>query len=425
MSRTHPIAPADFRAQRRPDRLQSNAKAKAKAKAKRRAKTQVVRRSAGRAGLLASIAMAFLGMGVGALASFVGGHASQSAAFPDYDPAGLPRVAFDRVAQTDRPLLRETVRQESPLRDGAFGYGSAGEVRFKELRKRARAHGPNPDVAAPAVPPSPSSSERQDGQGYAVPGTARPRIAIVFDDVGLDAGVFETLLALPGPVTHSFLAYAPDIEAMAPRAAALGNGVLLHLPMEPEGPEDPGPHALTTGASPSAFRRDLAWNLDRLQTYSGVNNHMGSRLTADPARMTAVMRALRERKVYFLDSVTSARTVGAQVAARTGTLYLRRDVFLDPEAGRETVRRQLAEAEAVARRSGYAIAIAHPRPDTIAVLGPWLASARARGFDLVTTDDLVATLYDLSPTLRQGERSSKAAQVPEERARVNRAALRG
>ncbi|MEM1192485.1 MAG: divergent polysaccharide deacetylase family protein [Pseudomonadota bacterium] len=355
-------------------------------------RTQIVRRTAGRAGLLASIAMAFLGMGAGALASFVGGHNSQSAAFPDFGSSSLPRVAFDPVVDHAVTRLRE---------------GNRGDIVFVPSTSEKIVGGLSGETpGATAVSTTPVIAEAVDTAN------AQPRIAIVFDDVGLDPGVFDTLLTLPGPVTHSFLAYAPDISAMAPRASALGHGVLLHLPMEPVGPEDPGPRALTTGASPSAFRRNLAWNLDQLAGYSGVNNHMGSRLTANRGRMTAVMRALRDRQVYFLDSVTSPRTVGAQIAAREGTLYLRRDVFLDPEAGRETVRQQLAQTEAIARRSGFAIAIAHPRPDTIAVIGPWLASAKARGFTLVTTDDLVVDLYNLDPDLFRRDHHSEDPPRP-------------
>lgn len=53
------------------------------------------------------------------------------------------------------------------------------------------------------------------------------------------------------------------------------------------------------------------------------------------------------------------------------------------------VKSQLALVERIARETGYAVAIGHPRKETLEVLGPWLTSAPARGFDLVPASALL------------------------------------
>ncbi len=159
---------------------------------------------------------------------------------------------------------------------------------------------------------------------------------------------------------------------------------MLHLPMEPSGGADPGPHALKSAMTGADFLRNLEWNLDRFDGYVGVNNHMGSKLTEDIAAMKTLIAYLDDKGVFFVDSVTTPQSAARQAAREIGIDIYARDVFLDDEAGiEEVVKTQLALAERIARETGYVVAIGHPRPETLDVLGPWLTTAPARGFDLV------------------------------------------
>lgn len=219
-------------------------------------------------------------------------------------------------------------------------------------------------------------------------GVPRPKIAIVFDDMGLDQKTFEEVFGFPGPLTFSFLPYGKSLQPMADRVNARGDSVLLHLPMQPQGSADPGPHALMTGVPGIELLEKLNWNLSRFTGYSGVNNHMGSEFTRSEAHMKTVLSVLQDRDLYFLDSVTTGRSAAASAAEATGTEALFRDVFLDAERGPDNIKAQLRRAEAIAVQTGFVIAICHPRKDTLDVLGPWLTSAPARGFDLVTIDEI-------------------------------------
>ncbi len=217
-----------------------------------------------------------------------------------------------------------------------------------------------------------------------LPGPRTPRVVIVFDDVGPDRRAFEALMELPGPLSLSFLPYADDVQRLANRAIAQGHDVLLHLPMEPSGGADPGPGALKSSMEASELFAALGDNLARFEGYSGVNNHMGSKLTRDDQAMKRILAFLDNRGLYFLDSLTTGESKARIAGEAVGAEVIVRDVFLDAEPGEDAVRRQLALAERIAAETGYVIAIAHPRADTLAVIGPWLTSAPARGFRLET-----------------------------------------
>jgi polysaccharide deacetylase 2 family uncharacterized protein YibQ len=104
--------------------------------------------------------------------------------------------------------------------------------------------------------------------------------------------------------------------------------------------------------------------------------------------MKRVLAVLDRRDLFFVDSLTTDSSAAKRAGEAVGADVFVRDVFLDAESGKETVRRQLALAERIAIDTGYAIAICHPRRDTLEVIGPWLTSATARGFRL----DVVSSL---------------------------------
>ncbi|TXH34704.1 MAG: divergent polysaccharide deacetylase family protein [Rhodospirillaceae bacterium] len=211
-----------------------------------------------------------------------------------------------------------------------------------------------------------------------------PMIAIVLDDVGVAKAHAEMAIDLPAPITLSMMTYADGVAEMAAQARAKGHELMLHVPMQPVNPKvNPGPHALMVGLSPAELKQRLDWGLDRFKGFIGINNHMGSRFTQDDAGMRIVMEELRARGLLFLDSKTIANSVGDKLAREMGVAHVARDVFLDDDMSPAAVARQLAITERVARKQGYAIAIGHPHPATIAVLKKWLVEAKQRGFVLV------------------------------------------
>jgi hypothetical protein len=209
-------------------------------------------------------------------------------------------------------------------------------------------------------------------------------IAIVLDDLGVDRRRSARAIDLPQPITLAFLPYATDVDIQAKRARGLGHELLVHVPMQPHGVDaDPGPHALDMTLGADEVRRRLSWNLKQFDGYVGLNNHMGSRFTESAPGAALVAEAVASHGLMLLDSVTSARSALGAGGRDAGVPTVVRDVFLDNTDSTDEVRKRLAQTEEVARRTGTAIAIGHPRDATLEVLTPWLVDVQTRGFVLV------------------------------------------
>jgi polysaccharide deacetylase 2 family uncharacterized protein YibQ len=211
---------------------------------------------------------------------------------------------------------------------------------------------------------------------------SRPLVAVVIDDVGLDRPRSKRAWELPGPLTLSFLPYAKDLREQARAARAKGNELMLHLPMEPTGRADPGPNALLVSLPDAEIRQRTAAALDSFDGFAGVNNHMGSRFTAFKPGMETVLHQLKDRGLMFLDSRTTAQSVGDQLAQEMGVPSIVRHVFLDDDESLAAVKKKLAEAEAVARRQGFVVMIGHPHEATLQALAEWLPTVQGKGMAL-------------------------------------------
>jgi polysaccharide deacetylase 2 family uncharacterized protein YibQ len=221
----------------------------------------------------------------------------------------------------------------------------------------------------------------------------RPLVAIVIDDVGLDRPRSRRAWELPGPMTMSFLPYANDLREQARAARGRGHELMLHLPMEPNGRNDPGPGALLLSHREPELQRRLAAALDSFDGFVGVNNHMGSRFTANRPGMEVALRQFKVRGLLFLDSRTSAQTLGDQIAQEIGLPSVSRHVFLDDEDSLAAVRAKLAETERLAKAQGFVVAIGHPYDSTLQALAEWLPRAAERGVVLAPVSAVLRKRY--------------------------------
>ena len=198
-----------------------------------------------------------------------------------------------------------------------------------------------------------------------------PAIAIVIDDLGEDIAATDIAMALPKAVTLSFLPYGEGTPFLAPEAEKKGHEVIAHVPMQALGNADPGPMALRIGLTPQEITARLTWSLARVPGLVGINNHEGSRFTADADALTPVARLLAARHLFFFDSRTSPDSKVVGVAHRFGVMSAGRDVFLDDVVTPQAIAAQLAELERIARKDGIAIAIGHPHDATLTALTHW------------------------------------------------------
>lgn len=218
----------------------------------------------------------------------------------------------------------------------------------------------------------------------------KPMIAVVIDDVGVSRRYSADSIALPGPLTMSFMTYASDVNEQADTARARGHEIMLHVPMEPGSTSvDPGPNVLLAGMPEPELRANLTWAMSQLDGYVGINNHMGSRFTQDHEGMRTVLETISRSGHLFIDSRTSGGSVASELAAEIGLPFASRNVFLDHEDDPESIRRQLAQTERLAVKNGAVIAIGHPRPATNEALREWLPTLTEKGFQLAPVSAIV------------------------------------
>jgi polysaccharide deacetylase 2 family uncharacterized protein YibQ len=202
-----------------------------------------------------------------------------------------------------------------------------------------------------------------------------PQLAIVIDDIGEDLHVLKGLVGLDFPVALAVWPNASHTRESVTIIQAAGRDLLMHFPMEPMGypTYDPGDDALFVSMSDETIRRRVAENLARIPEAIGVNNHMGSKFTSHAAGMRTALTEFNRRGLFFLDSLTTGKSVGRSVARETGIPFYERDVFIDNVKDVSAITLQLRKAENLALKRGVAIAIGHPYPETLAALKAWHA----------------------------------------------------
>ena len=305
-------------------------------------------------------------------------------------PGAPPRLAADNiyVSLTDpsqaaalRQALAEIARRHKL---SIVESSTGGVIRYDFSRDGNRTHAIH--VVTPLAVRSRQAMPHVRGN---------PQLAIILDDMGHDRAAADSLLALPFPLTISVLPHLPLSAEVAEEAYRRGDQILLHLPMEPEA-QGGGSEGVTreeielrVGMNPDQVKTTLEGMLETVPHAAGVNNHEGSRATADLPLMQALMPALRDRNLFFIDSRTTAATVAYDAAERAGVPAASRKVFLDDTPSKEAILAQLQLAAKDASRDGSAIAIGHPRPTTIAALAQGVPELEARGIHLVFASDLV------------------------------------
>jgi polysaccharide deacetylase 2 family uncharacterized protein YibQ len=308
---------------------------------------------------------------------------------PETAPRVIPPHPPDRPAKADQghpDPIADLLAAAPPIPDGPTETAPWEEAGYHPPDKPPATAAAIP-VVAPVAGPADAPWKRNAIRVAAPPG--RPMIAIVIDDMGLDRRRSDRMVALPAPLTLSYMPYALDLAGQTGAAHARGHELLLHMPMEPEAGLDPGPNAMMVGLGRDELLRRLDLSLASFQGYIGINNHMGSKFTADPAGMAVVLSELQRRGLMFLDSRTTPHSAAPPIIQQLHLPALARDVFLDNVMSVEAVRANLVHTEEVARHQGHAIAIGHPKDPTAEALAQWLPTAAGHGFSLVPLSALL------------------------------------
>lgn len=237
-----------------------------------------------------------------------------------------------------------------------------------------------PDVARQEPPGADRALERTNGAA---------RIALVIDDLGRSVADVARIGALGVPVTYAVLPFESRSNEVREWIVAGGHELICHLPMEPANGANPGPGALTSEMGRHQLAKATRRALEAVPGAVGVNNHMGSSLTADRPAMQAILRVVRNRGLYFLDSRTSADSVGSSLAREMGIPTVERHVFLDGELTPEWIAGQFGRALEISRNDGAAVVIGHPHDVTLTTLEDLVPEARNAGYQFVEVSVLL------------------------------------
>ena len=221
-------------------------------------------------------------------------------------------------------------------------------------------------------PPAKPTAKKNIPQAIPKPVTRKtlPLVALIIDDLGYDKKMAKKFTQLNVTLTFSILPHSPFQQSIVRLAESKGLEVMLHLPMEPvEYPEvDPGPGTLFNSMSADELIAQLDRNLNTLPNVKGVNNHMGSRLTAESTQLYQIFSVLKQRGLYFIDSRTSAESLCEPSARLFQLPFAQRDIFLDHDPTPEFIRNQIKELIRIAKRKGQAVGIMHPHATTLKTL---------------------------------------------------------
>ncbi|HEA3307745.1 divergent polysaccharide deacetylase family protein [Pasteurella multocida] len=194
------------------------------------------------------------------------------------------------------------------------------------------------------------------------------KLAIVIDDIGYHQKEDAQIYALPKEISVAIIPSAPHARQRNEQAYQQGRDILIHMPMQPLSHQRIEAGGLHVGMHQEDVQQRVQTAKAIVSHAIGMNNHMGSAATADAELMRKLMQELKVQDLFFLDSRTIGRSVAGKIAKEYGVQSLDRHIFLDDKDTYTDVERQFQRAVHYAQKHGTAIAIGHPRKNTVAVL---------------------------------------------------------
>ena len=217
-------------------------------------------------------------------------------------------------------------------------------------------------------------------------------IVVVIDDFGYrNDWVLEGFLNLDASLSYAVIPGNQFSTSTGSLIHDNGYELIIHMPMQAVGsaPGEVDFRLLTTMNKENIYSR-IHSALVQFPTAVGMNNHQGSAFTSHPYSMSIVASELRRQNLYFLDSVTSAHTVGAESMRSAGVPVVERDLFLDSVDDLNYVNEQLDRLAYLSRQHGYAVGIGHVRANTLLALQQSIPRLKQAGHEFVFVSEVVS-----------------------------------
>lgn len=218
----------------------------------------------------------------------------------------------------------------------------------------------------------------------------QPRIALIIDDIGFSRSRLRSFLEIGVPLTFAVLPRLAKSRVLAEEIHTHGHEIMLHQPMEPFDPHlDPGPGAVYVGDEANKIVRIMEENISDVPFVTGLNNHMGSRFTACQKEMKEALKVIKTKGLFFVDSLTTSRSMAYKTARRLNIATACRNVFLDNYPVETDILSQLYKLKKHAMRSGHAIGIGHPYPETARAIESFKRVLKESGISMVHISRLI------------------------------------
>jgi len=227
----------------------------------------------------------------------------------------------------------------------------------------------------------------QDAQ---VGGKERGKMAIVIDDFGYTKEPIAAFAAIARPLTFAVLPYRPFTNEAATRGISSGHQVLLHLPMEPLQQSEQSEKITITVAMSDLEIQDVARKaIQSVPGIIGVNNHQGSRTTANKRAMKSVLAEIKANNLFFLDSRTNSQSIGVEMAREVGVRTGTNQLFLDNTDDVSAIKEKISTAQEMAIKHGSVIVIGHARHNTAIAVSEMIPELEKHGIRLVFVSQMM------------------------------------
>jgi hypothetical protein len=217
----------------------------------------------------------------------------------------------------------------------------------------------------------------------------RPKIAVILDDWGYNKKGLPFLESIKYPLTIAVLPGLPYSKKAAESAHANSKAVMLHLPMQPQKNLPREKRIILASMSAGEVKYILDTLAAEIPYFTGVNNHQGSLVTEDRRIMGIVLSDLKKRNLFFIDSLTSPKSIAFEEAKKTEVPAEERDVFIDNQKELAYNEKQIQELKSTAQKRGFAIGIGHDDPVTLQALEKNMPLLESEGFEFVYAVELV------------------------------------
>lgn len=216
-------------------------------------------------------------------------------------------------------------------------------------------------------------------------------IALIIDDFGYrNDHISNGFLELPGKLTYAIIPGHLHSQLFSKKAYDAGYEVIVHMPMEnigkTYGEEE---YVLMSYFQDDEIKSRINKAFENLPEAIGLNNHQGSRGTADARVMTLLSKEIKVKKKFFIDSRTASNSLAEATMRKYGVPTNKRDVFLDNELDEEKIKIQLLKLAEVSEKKGIAIGIGHVKPQTLNVLAREIPDLQSKGFRFEFVSNLV------------------------------------